>query len=362
MSGPEWPATGARNQSTESSTGSLEGTSRLPPNQQPERSCSVGADQTCTNSSYMAGKFFRKREDRRKPSRRRQPRARLPSSLVQGGGASISPVKALPISRLDREDAAQKQPSSRAKTNCTPCASIVARKKADSYRARTVPEVVFEPLNRVGRTRTTGLAAVSICSVVFLGAACGVAPSSEGIQPLRSGALGAPSTGPRSGEQTGVPGPAGHPTRTELAQGQAAQGQAGDAAGEIIAAWRSAQQAFENAALSADPSAPELAATTVEPQLGTSQSLLDGLRVADEVARGSVDVGQPVIVAATTTEATVRSCLKDAEIVISDRTGRPATGVEGQIAHELVMSLMERTERGWMLADQMVREAACTAS
>ncbi len=131
---------------------------------------------------------------------------------------------------------------------------------------------------------------------------------------------------------------------------------------EIVGAWRSAQQAFENAALSADQSEPELVATTVEPQLGTTQSLLAGMRAADEVARGSVGLGRPMIVAATLTEATVRSCLKDAEIVISKRSGRAVPGLEGRVADELVISVMERRKGEWMLADQSVREAACEAS
>ena len=83
------------------------------------------------------------------------------------------------------------------------------------------------------------------------------------------------------------------------------------------------------------------------------------MREADEFARGPVDLGFPTVVASTSTEATIRSCLIDGEIVISRRTGLPVAGVEGRVANELVISVMERPDGEWVLADQSVREIAC---
>ena len=192
--------------------------------------------------------------------------------------------------------------------------------------------------------------------MVFLGAACGSTGAAEGIQPLHPGAIAGPSTGSSSGDRA----PAR--ARSPSPGSQAAQGPARAPSGEdpeVIGAWRTAERAFENAALSADTSEPELIATTVEPQLGTSESLLNGMREADEFARGPVDLGFPTVVASTSTEATIRSCLIDGEIVISRRTGLPVAGVEGRVANELVISVMERPDGEWVLADQSVREIAC---
>lgn len=138
-------------------------------------------------------------------------------------------------------------------------------------------------------------------------------------------------------------------------------GGAGEAAGqaEIVAAWRSAEQAFEDAALVPDPAEPALEATTVDPQLSFTQALLGGMQASREVARGPVDLGEPRVVASTANEATVRSCLHDAEVVVSKTTGQPVSGIEGRVADELVVSLMVKTEGEWMLSDQTVREDEC---
>ncbi|MGB7050683.1 MAG: hypothetical protein WBG41_03860 [Acidimicrobiales bacterium] len=138
-------------------------------------------------------------------------------------------------------------------------------------------------------------------------------------------------------------------------------GGAGEAAGqaEIVAAWRSAEQAFEDAALVPNPAEPALEATTVDPQLSFTQALLGGMQASREVARGPVDLGEPRVVASTANEATVRSCLHDAEVVVSKTTGQPVSGIEGRVADELVVSLMVKTEGEWMLSDQTVREDEC---
>ncbi len=128
---------------------------------------------------------------------------------------------------------------------------------------------------------------------------------------------------------------------------------------DVLSAWRAAEQAFESAALSADASAPGLGATTTEPQLSYSEDLLAAMSESGEAATGPVDLGHPTVVASTTSEATVRSCLHDAEVVVVLSTGRPVPGIAGQIADELVISLMTQADGEWKLADQSVRPGAC---
>jgi hypothetical protein len=129
--------------------------------------------------------------------------------------------------------------------------------------------------------------------------------------------------------------------------------------GPVLSAWIASQQAFENAARTADDSAPELAATTVAPQLPWSESLLLLFRVAKEVAVGPVDLGHPQVITQGPMLATVRACVHDSEVVVSSATGQPVAGVLGRIDYELFTSTMELTPSGWKLANQTVGVEQC---
>jgi hypothetical protein len=133
-------------------------------------------------------------------------------------------------------------------------------------------------------------------------------------------------------------------------------------AGPVVSAWIASQRAFENAARTADSSAPELAATTVAPLLAWSESLLMLFRVAKEVAVGPVDLGDPQVINQGPVLATVRACVHDSEVVVSSATGRSVAGVLGQVDYELFTSTMERTASGWKLASQTVGVDQCSAS
>ena len=129
---------------------------------------------------------------------------------------------------------------------------------------------------------------------------------------------------------------------------------------QVVAAWIAAQQAFDSAALSADPSTPGLAATTVPPQIDASRSLLEQMSEADEHAEGVVRFGTPRVVSMQATLAHVRSCVHDAEIVVSVTSGVPVAGVLGEVDYELFESTMESTPDGWKLMTQTVGAGACT--
>ena len=129
---------------------------------------------------------------------------------------------------------------------------------------------------------------------------------------------------------------------------------------QVVAAWIAAQQAFDSAALSADPSTPGLAATTVPPQIDASRSLLEQMSEADEHAEGVVRFGTPHVVSMQATLAEVRSCVHDAEIVVSVTSGVPVAGVLGEVDYELFESTMESTPDGWKLMTQTVGAGACT--
>lgn len=132
--------------------------------------------------------------------------------------------------------------------------------------------------------------------------------------------------------------------------------------GPVISAWIAAELAFENAARTADATAPELAATTVAPQLPSSELLLTLIRLAGEVATGPVAFGDPQVVTLGPDLATVRACVHDSEVVVSAATGRPVPGMLGQVDFELFSSTMELTASGWKLADQTVGVGQCSGS
>jgi hypothetical protein len=132
--------------------------------------------------------------------------------------------------------------------------------------------------------------------------------------------------------------------------------------GQIVAAWLSAEQAFETAALTSDPFEPDLAATTVDPQLTWTRSLLARMGAAGQIATGRVRFGPPTVTLIGSDQATVRSCAHDAEIVVSASTGVPAPGVPGQVDFELFDSTMELSGGEWRLVTQRVGVGQCDRS
>lgn len=135
-----------------------------------------------------------------------------------------------------------------------------------------------------------------------------------------------------------------------------------DPSGQIISAWLAAEQAFESAARAPDPSEPDLTATTIAPQLESTELLLARMQAAHEIARGPVSFGTPAVVAGSIRQATVRVCARDAEIVVSSRTKAPIAGIDGEVEDERFSSIMEQTDSGWKLASQTVGVGACDPS
>lgn len=130
----------------------------------------------------------------------------------------------------------------------------------------------------------------------------------------------------------------------------------------VVSSWLAAEHAFDSAALTADPDQPDLAATTVPPQLGATQALLEEMESSGEVATGGTQYGSPTVRLFGSSLAQVTSCLHDAEIVVSTATGKPVAGVLGQVDYELIRSTMESIGGGWKLASQTVGVGQCSKS
>ena len=133
----------------------------------------------------------------------------------------------------------------------------------------------------------------------------------------------------------------------------------GQLASQVVSGWFAAESAFANAAHTSDPNAPELEATTIDPQLTWSRSLVERMEVAGQIARGPVNYGRPHVIACHGDLATVRTCAWDAEIVISAGSGQAAPGIPGQVDFELFTSTMKQTEGGWKLFSQVIGVGQC---
>jgi hypothetical protein len=130
----------------------------------------------------------------------------------------------------------------------------------------------------------------------------------------------------------------------------------------VVSSWLAAEHAFDSAALNADPNQPDLAATTVAPQLGATQALLEEMQTSGEVATGVARYGPPTVRLVGSEFAQVTSCLHDAEVVVSAVTGRPVPGVLGEVDFELLRSTMELTGGEWKLQSQTVGVGQCSGS
>ena len=128
---------------------------------------------------------------------------------------------------------------------------------------------------------------------------------------------------------------------------------------QVVSGWFAAESAFANAAHTSDPNTPELTATTIDPQLTWSRSLLERMEAAGQIARGPVDYGSPHVIAFHGGLATVRTCAWDAEIVISAGSGQAAPGIPGQVDFDLFTSTMKLTEGGWKLLSQVIGVGQC---
>jgi hypothetical protein len=128
---------------------------------------------------------------------------------------------------------------------------------------------------------------------------------------------------------------------------------------QILSAWWAAQEAFDTAALTADPDQPSLAATTVSPQLDLNRLFLEQMAAAGELGQGSVDNGHPRVVAIDGDVATVRSCVDDSEIAVIAATGQPVPGILGEKDFALFTSTMQQGTNGWKLSSQTAGVGQC---
>jgi hypothetical protein len=151
------------------------------------------------------------------------------------------------------------------------------------------------PAHRSGVVgRHDGLAAVIVVALLLLGCGQG-STSAHRVTPSTIPATAATST----------------PTPEEAA---------------VIAAYRAAEKAFEEAVAIPDPAYPALAATMVDPLLHTVRYNLETDKLNEIVGKGHVELLHPHIVSITGNTAILRDCQYSTLGLFYAKTGAPVPG------------------------------------
>ena len=125
----------------------------------------------------------------------------------------------------------------------------------------------------------------------------------------------------------------------------------------VLAAYRAASAAFEQALATANPADPALAATMIDPQLQSVKANLLADQREGIVGRGSVSL-HPKVVAVTATTATVVDCAYSTTELVYARTGKPVPPVTPP-ENDGIRATLDLSNGSWRLAKQTVTEGSC---
>ena len=125
----------------------------------------------------------------------------------------------------------------------------------------------------------------------------------------------------------------------------------------VLAAYRAASAAFEQALATANPEDPALAATMVDPQLQSVKANLLADQREGIVGRGSVSL-HPKVVAITASTATVVDCAYSTTELVYARTGKPVPPVTPP-ENDGIRATLDLSNGSWRLAKQTVTEGSC---
>ena len=194
-------------------------------------------------------------------------------------------------------------------------------------------EAAYRAVSKRGvrrRLRPTGLLMIVAVGSLLL-AACG-AGSGDASHPLSS-----------------------VPRRTSATKATSTPEGGTDAA--VLAAYRAASTAFQQALATANPQDPALAVTMVDPQLqGVNANLLVDQRQGI-VGRGTVTL-HPKLVGVSATTATVVDCVYSSSMLVYEATGKPVPPIT-QPEHDGVRATLVLVGGSWRLAKQTVTEGKC---
>jgi hypothetical protein len=127
----------------------------------------------------------------------------------------------------------------------------------------------------------------------------------------------------------------------------------------VLAAYRASWSAFERALAEANPNAPTLAATMVDPQLqGVKANLLSD-QIHGMIGRGTFTL-HPKITSITATTATVVDCAYSSAELVYKATGKPVPPITPP-ENDGVTSTLVLTGGVWKVSKQIVTDGSCVS-
>lgn len=130
------------------------------------------------------------------------------------------------------------------------------------------------------------------------------------------------------------------------------------AAAAVIAAYRAAQTAFDEAVARADPTWPALAETTTGDQLQSVRRILLADQLNGIVGRGSVQV-YPKLFSIDGNQAVVHDCLYSSSELVYAKTGKPVPPITPP-EHDGVNAVLQQVAPGvWKVTSVQVTEGSC---
>ncbi len=183
---------------------------------------------------------------------------------------------------------------------------------------------------QIGRRGTRAAALVGIASLSLLASACG----------------GSNSAAP--------PTPPAKPTTTASAPASTTTDPKTTA---VLQAYRASWTAFEQALADANPSAPTLAATMVDPQLTGVRANLISDQQQGMVGRGTFTL-HPMVTSLSATSATVVDCAYSTSVLVYAKTGKPVPPITPP-ENDGVQSELVLTGGVWKVYKQTVADGKC---
>lgn len=191
------------------------------------------------------------------------------------------------------------------------------------------------PTRRSARDRLV-IGALMLATATLLLDACGGAGTSSTATTLRAKPTKSTTT------STSQPSPT---TTTDPAEAS------------VLAAYRAASAAFEQALATANPAFPALATTMVDPQLQSVKANLFADQRQEIVGRGAVAL-HPKLAALSGSTATVVDCAYSTTELVFKATGKPVPPVTPP-ENDGIRATLVLTGGAWKVAKQTVTEGSC---
>lgn len=158
------------------------------------------------------------------------------------------------------------------------------------------------------------------------------------------GACGAPAPPSATGAQTRTvtPSPSADPANAA-----------------VLAAYRSATQAFVHAGVTMNPNDPLLSATMTGQELSTVKKNLIIDRAGDIVARGDITPMHPHVVSTDGTTAVVRDCVYSALLLYDAKTGAAAAGNASGPQNVGITATLTYVDGAWKESSQNGEFGSC---